>query len=244
MSLADVCNNEEVCEMSGFFRKGTALVMVMAFISILAVSLPDLAYSQAKKLIDDYESGSITNLMGGKTNVYVKAPSKAMMSFRKDSRNGAPTTALMLKFDKKNEGGPFDSGGWCGYYTLLKKAHPAVYLEQGATAAEAEEEVYFDASAYRSITMWVKAGEGKANFVIGVADAHWDKIGDSVKSEEIGKYLPAGKVTSQWQKAVIPLDEFFIDTAKLSSISVSFEADCFPEGTGKGAIFVDDIALE
>jgi len=230
--------------MSGFLKKGMAVAVVFAFIGMLAVSLPSSAYSQSKKLIDDFESGSITNLMGGKTNVYVKAPSKAMMSFRKNSRNGAPTTALMVKFEKKNEGGPFDGGGWCGYYTLLKKAHPAVYLEQGTTAAEAEEEVYFNASNHRSVTMWVKAGEGKANFVVGVADAHWDKIGDSVKSEEIGKYLPAGKVTTSWQKAVIPLDEFFIDTAKLSSISISFEADCFPEGAGKGAVFVDDIALE
>ena len=103
---------------------------------------------------------------------------------------------------------------------------------------------YFDASAYRSITLWVKGIEGKTNFMIGAADAHWDKVGDSVKSEEIGIYLPAGKITDTWQKAIVPLDDFFIDTAKFASISVSFEADCFPEGAGEGIVYIDDIALE
>ncbi|PIY84724.1 MAG: hypothetical protein COY77_00950, partial [Candidatus Omnitrophica bacterium CG_4_10_14_0_8_um_filter_43_18] len=76
------------------------------------------------------------------------------------------------------------------------------------------------------------------------ADAHWDKIGDSVKSQEIGKYLPTGKITTEWQKAVVPMDEFFIDYSKFSSIAISFESDCFPEGQGSGRIYIDDIAFE
>ncbi|MEK7817790.1 MAG: DNA polymerase III subunit alpha, partial [Actinomycetota bacterium] len=32
-------------------------------------------------------------------------------------------------------------------------------------------------------------------------------MGDSVKSEPIGQYLPAGKITTAWQKATIPLDD-------------------------------------
>lgn len=222
-----------------------ALVIMTANSGLSAeqVSQPT-AVSQAKPVIvDDFETGAITNSLGSRTNVFIKAPSKAMVSFRKDVRNGRPTSVLMLRYEKKAEGGPYDLGGWCGYYTLLKKAHPAASVE-GATVAEVEEEIYFDGSRYNAITMWIKGDKGNENFVIGVADAHWDKVGDSVKSQEIGKYLPSGKITTDWQKVVIPLDEFFIDTSKLSSISISFESDCFPEGQGSGKVYLDDIGLE
>jgi len=86
--------------------------------------------------------------------------------------------------------------------------------------------------------------QGGEAFMVGLADRHWDKIGDSVKSEVIGKYLPAGRVTMAWQKATIPLDAFFVDYAKLGSIAISFEADAFPEGKGSGTVYVDDLALE
>jgi hypothetical protein len=205
---------------------------------------PVAQVSSAKPvMIDDFETGAITNSLGGKTNVFVKAPSKAMVSFRKDTRNGKPTNVLMIRYEKKAEGGPYDLGGWCGYYTLLKKSHPSASVE-GASPAEIEEDVYFDASQHKAISMWIKGDKGGENFVLGVADAHWDKVGDSVKSQEIGKYLPTGKITTDWQKVVVPLDEFFIDYSKLSSISIAFDSDCFPEGAGSGKVYIDDIEVE
>jgi len=224
-----------------------ALAVVVFFASGSFLSVAQLqAQSSAIKpaVVDDFETGSIMNGLGGRTNVYVKAPSKAMISFRKDTREGRPTTVLMLRYDKKAEGGPNDLGGWCGYYTLLKKAHPSLSLAGGASAAEIEEEVYFDASQYSAVAFWVRGDKGNENFVVGVADAHWDKVGDSVKSQEIGKYLPAGKITTGWQKAVIPLDEFFVDYSKLSAVTIAFESDCFPEGMGSGTVYIDDIVLQ
>ena len=222
----------------------TTVIMTGSKAMVFAEPMQQQQAPQGKVvIIDDFEAGAITNSLGGRTNVFIKAPSKAMVSFRKDVRNAKPTTVLMIRYEKKAEGGPYDLGGWCGYYTLLKKAHPAASLE-GAGAAEIEEDVYFDASSHKSVTMWVKGDKGNENFVAGVADAHWDKVGDSVKSQEIGKYLPGGKITTEWQKATIPLDEFFIDYSKLSSISISFESDCFPEGQGSGKVYLDDITLE
>jgi hypothetical protein len=220
-------------------------ILSVALVSVMFIGGNNFASAIDTKpvIVDDFESGAITNALGGRTNVFLKAPSKAMVTFRKDTRQGKPITVLMLRYDKKAEGGPNDMGGWCGYYTLLKKSHPPLAL-QGASPAEVEEEVYFDGSQFNAITLWVKGDKGNENFVLGVADAHWDKIGDSVKSQEIGKYLPSGKVTTDWQKAVVPLDEFFIDYSKLSSIAISFESDCFPEGAGLGTIYLDDIALE
>jgi len=220
-----------------------SVIVALAMAMVTASSSVSLGEQVKPVIVDDFESGTIANSLGGKTNVFIKAPSKAMVSFRKDVRAGKPTAVLMLRYEKKAEGGPYDLGGWCGYYTLLKKVHPSVSL-QGATAVEIEEDVYFDASNYSAITMWVKGDKGNENFMLGVADAHWDKIGDSAKSQEIGKYLPTGKITTEWQKAVVPMDEFFIDYSKFSSIAISFESDCFPEGQGSGRIYIDDIAFE
>jgi len=225
------------------FFAAIALAMVL-LTGVCDVRAEQTAASALKAgMVDDFESGAITNLLGGRTNVYVKAPSKVMVSFRKDTINGKPTNVLLIRYDKKAEGGPNDLGGWCGYYTVLKSAHPDISMK-GATPAEIEEVTYLDGSRYSKVTMLVKGDKGSENFVVGLADAHWDKMGDSIKSQEIGKFLPSGKITTDWQKAVIPFEEFFLDYSKLSSISISFESDCFPEGIGSGKVYIDDITLE
>lgn len=220
----------------------------------------------ARLLVDDFESEEIENKIGGRSNVFQKAPSKAMVSRRDDVIEGRKTRVLMLRYDKQAEGGPYGLGGWCGYYTLLKKpAHliaPATGgsplgttggSPSGTTTAtgaaapatpEKSEDEYLDATGYTSITFWVRGEQGGEAFMIGLADRHWDKIGDSVKSEVIGRYLPAGRITTTWQKAVIPLEAFFVDYAKLGSIAISFEADAFPDGKGAGTLYLDDLALE
>lgn len=180
-------------------------------------------------IVDDFEEEEIRNRIGGRANVYVRAPSRVMVSRREDVINGKKSKALRIKYDKKNTGGPNGLGGWCGYYTLLKNDKTGQY---------------FDGSDYNYITFWVKGEKGDENFMVGLADEHWDKIGDSLKSEEVGVYLPAGKITTQWQKTKVPLNIFFLDTATLSSITINFEADCFPEAAGSGVVFIDDIALE
>lgn len=187
--------------------------------------------SQAKDflLVDDFMGEEIKNKIGSRANVYTRAPSRIMISRRDDIINGAKKKALMIKYDKKNTGGPNGMGGWCGYYTLIKNEKTGEYL---------------DGTGYKYITFWVKGEKGNENFMVGLADEHWDKIGDSLKAEEIGVYLDKKKIAADWQKAKVPLDTFFLDHATLSSISINFEADCFPEGAGSGVVFISDIALE
>jgi|GEM_PF-1205750 len=198
-----------------------------------------------KLVVDDFEGSEVQNRLGSRTNVFQKAPSKAMISRRDDTIEGRRTRVLLLRYDKRAEGGPYGMGGWCGYYTLLKKPGHLVAPIAGAdNRPEQTEEEYLDGSAHKAITFWVRGEQGGESFMVGLADRHWDKIGDSVKSEVIGKYLPAGKVTTTWQKAVVPLDAFFVDYAKLGSIAISFETDAFPEGKGTGTIYLDDLALE
>ena len=179
----------------------------------------------AERLIDDFEEGSL-NKVGGRSNTYIMEPSRALALRTKDEHHGG-TGALLLKFDKKAKGGPGDTGGWCGYYTLLKVGSR-----------------YFDGTPYSAITFWVKGAVGGENFVVGLADKHWDEAGDSVKSEPIGKYLPEGKVTPQWQMARIPMETYLLEKGELSSLAICFEGSLYPSGAAKGTLYIDDVKFE
>lgn len=175
-------------------------------------------------VVDDFEETG--NKLGGRSNTYVTAPSRALALKAETGAHGG-TKALMLKYDKKDKGGPYDSGGWCGYYTMLKTGSR-----------------YFDATPYTSLTFWVKGATGEENFVVGIADKHWDEVGDSVKSEPVTRFIPSGKLTPDWQKVTIPLNSFLLEHKELASIVFCFEGSVFPGGAGKGTVFVDDLALE
>ncbi len=183
------------------------------------------AFAAATALIDDFEDQT-ANKVGGRSNTYVMAPSRALAVKVTTGMHGG-AKALMLKFDKKGKGGPYDSGGWCGYYTMVKTGPR-----------------YFDATAYQAITFWVKGAAGDENFMVGLADKHWDEVGDSVKSEEIGKYLPSAKVTTEWQKATVPLSAFMLEKKELASAAICFEGSLFPGGEGKGTVYIDDMMFE
>jgi len=182
-------------------------------------------------LIDDFEKPSKYNLVKGITNLYQMPPSRIMMSTVTDVRNDTETNVLKLKFRKASAGGPYDQGGWCGYYSLLKPSDKV-----GAD--------YFSADNYTYITMWVRGETGEENFVVGLSDRRCEKSGDSVKSYEIVSYLPEKKITQNWQKAKIPLSDFLLDLGNLFSLSICFERDCFPQGDVEGIVYIDDIAFE
>ena len=175
--------------------------------------------------VDHFEKS--INLLGGRTSVYEQAPSRALAVTTDKEHYGAGSRSLALRYDKKNTGGPYGGGGWCGYYSILKTGPK-----------------YFDAAGFTRLTFWVKGEKGDENFVVGLSDRHWEQVGDSVKSEEIGVYLQDRKVTTEWQQAVIPMDVFFIDMKELASLAISFESDGFPEGKGTGVVYIDEIAFE
>jgi len=178
----------------------------------------------APLVVDDFETPA--NKLNGRSNTYVQEPSRALQVRTKDAFHGG-AASLMLKYDKKGKGGPYDSGGWCGYYTQVKSGQQL-----------------FDATAYTKLTFWVKGAAGGECFMVGVADRHWDEVGDSVKSEAIGAYLPGGKVTTEWQQATIPLSTFFVDMEELATVAICFESGCFPAGEGRGTVYIDDVAFE
>jgi len=200
-------------------RMGAFGVLIL---SILILASPAMA---SPLLIDDFE-GQGRNKIGGKSSVYAAEPSRAL-AVRQEEKGRKGTKGLLLRYDKKGTGGPYGKGGWCGYYTLLKSGTK-----------------YFDATPYASLTFWVKGSKGGEDFSMGVADKRWDKLGDSVKSMSIGRYLPGGKVTTEWQKATVPLADFKVEQAELASVAVCFEGTLYPEGSAKGSVIIDNLMLE
>ena len=167
------------------------------------------------------------NELGGRSSIYQQAPSQARVTLTSETSQDTGGKSLKLFYNKKGAGGPYGKGGWCGFYTRLKVG-----------------EDFFDAGAFKTLHLWVKGETGDENFKVGIADRHWDGVGDSVKSEPIGTYLPAGKITTEWQQASIPLETFFLDVSELASIAICFETDLFPGGEGTGTVYIDEMVLE
>ena len=200
---------------------GTSKIFLACF--ILFAWVPQAGAGSVK--IDSFDR--TVNLLGGKTGNYVKAPSRALSLQTENEFYGESGKSLLLKYDKKGEGGPYGNGGWCGYYTNVRKG-----------------ESFFDASGYQNLTFYVKGAEGGENFMVGIADKEWFELGDSVKSSQIGNYLPQGKITQEWQKASIPLHEFALRRSELASIAICFETACYPGGAGRGTLYIDEMTLE
>ena len=196
-------------------------VVLAGLISILAGPL--CLQAAEKFLIDDFETKG--NALYSKTGTYKKAPSDAKKGrTKKVAANGE--YSLWVGFKKEVK-------GFCGYF---------LHLQTGGK--------YFDATKYSKITFMVKGKKGGENFQIGLADKYWFELDDSVKSDDITNYVPGGKITTEWQKAEIPLKVFVdkrsgdFDLSTLGSIAFCFETACFADGTGSGVIYLDDICLE
>ncbi|PIQ81534.1 MAG: hypothetical protein COV76_08150 [Candidatus Omnitrophica bacterium CG11_big_fil_rev_8_21_14_0_20_64_10] len=236
-------------------RKGVQMKMNRVALGVLAVwgvialalsrPIPSATAAVPLLMVDNFDGpGGLTNMLDNRASTFVKAPSKVMVSVLEDAIEGKKTRVLMIRYEKKQTGGPFDGGGWAGYYTLVKSPGAVVAPTLESPTPEPAEDKYLDASGYKMLTFLVRGETGAENFVIGLSDQHWDQVGDSVKSQEIGKYLPAGKLTTEWQEAMIPLDEFFLDHTRLSGIAVVFDGGLFPVAGSAGKIYLDDIALE
>jgi len=166
------------------------------------------------------------NSVGGRNAVYQRAPSRC--SYSKSEEYGKKGAGLKLIYDKKNEGGPNNDGGFCGFYSILHKGR----------------DDYLDISQYKYLTFWVKGEKGDEKFKIGAADKTQAETDDSVKSpQEVGTYLPKGKITTEWQQAVVPVEEWFVDWHLMHSISFCFEGDIFDNGIGSGIVYIDEVEM-
>ena len=165
------------------------------------------------------------NALDGRCVIYRQPPDSIMFSKGPDyGREGA---GLKLVYRKSNTGGPYGQGGWIGYYTLLRR-----------------NDKFFNASDYKYLSFWVRGEEGGERFKMGVADKQFAMIEDSAKSKPIDAYLPDGKITTRWQKAIVPLSDMFVDYNLIESVSINFEGDLFDADESNGIVYIDDLAFE
>ncbi|MDD5067932.1 MAG: carbohydrate binding domain-containing protein, partial [bacterium] len=165
--------------------------------------------------------------LNGRCAVYQRDPSKAAFSKVDMQRNGKEDKVLKIRFDKKNTDGPDGTGGWCGYYTIVKQGNK-----------------YLDVKGYKKLTFWVKGENGGEKFKIGAADQAQEAMDDSAKSDDVTSFIPSKKITKEWQKVSIPMESIFIEWTMLASISINFEADLYEDGSAKGTVYIDDIQFE
>jgi hypothetical protein len=97
-----------------------------------------------------------------------------------------------------------------------------------------------DLTGFETLTFWVKGSEGGEIFDVGLSDADQDrseKLPDAMVPIE--KSLPGG-ITSEWQKAVIPLAQLLKSGSRQSgSVIIAFNRI-----TKYSVIHIDDIQFE
>lgn len=163
-------------------------------------------------LLDDFDHSDV-NLFGRKAGTYKKLPSVCRASRVEAPRVGDRGRALKLDFRT-------EATGWCGYYTLLNQVDGA----------------YYDLGRFDRVSFMVRGETGAENFELGLADRNWMNIGDSLKAGDVGRYLPAGKITTEWQRAVVPLEAFgLLDLSEMGSFVINFHEK------SRGVVYVDDL---
>ncbi len=193
-----------------------------AAIVLISCLIGTPAFTVDKFVLDNFENKM--NVLYTKAGIYSSQQSKAQKA-RTQKEKSDGEYSLLIAYKKQKE-------GFCGYYIELKQGNK-----------------FFDGSKYSKLTFKVKGKKGDENFQVGLADKKWFDKQDSVKSDDIGKYLPQGKITAEWQKAEIPL-KVWVDrdpefqVKELGTIAICFETTCFPDGTGLGVIYIDEVAFE
>ncbi|MEW6535182.1 MAG: hypothetical protein AB1454_06125 [Candidatus Auribacterota bacterium] len=196
--------------------KTTGIVSAIALLGMF-FNLP-IASSEEKHTICGFESPC--------DGVYAKYPS---YSYRSVTAKYAVSgkQSLMIEYKKDKE-------GFCGYYIHLKK------------------DTFFNASKYSKLTFMVKGEKGGENFRVGLADEKLFMFDDAVPSNNVTNYLSnkSNHITAEWQKVEIPLKTYVdirdgdFDVSKLAAVSIAFDSECFPDGTGEGVIYIDDLMFE
>ncbi len=165
-------------------------------------------------LVADFSEGN-TNRLGGYFNSFAKAPSQSDVTIEPISQG-----KQALAFTYKREFSGF-AGFWIHLFDF--KAAPA-------------NQIFFDASPFEYITFLIRGLAGNENLNLQVADRIWELKQDSLPIGNLSDYLPAGRLTEQWQRAWVPLHAFPLRIDKTELASLVFQAK-----GGGGKVYVQDL---
>jgi hypothetical protein len=102
-----------------------------------------------------------------------------------------------------------ETAGFCGLWIQL-------YDFEAAPDARR----YFDSRAFSTVSFWIRGHSGGERLQLKAADAEWEMKEDALPVGDVAEFLPAGRVDTVWQQAVVPVDRFpsRIERARLAMI--------------------------
>ncbi len=167
-------------------------------------------------LIDDFQQGNV-NRLGGYFSAFFKSPSESRITIE-TSLDGSQS--LCFSFHQKPPG---YAGFWIHFFN--SKAHPV-------------DRIFLDATPFRYLTFTIRGEEGDETLMLQVADYSWEKREDSVEIGSVERFIPSGRITKDWQRVWIPLEELPESLNRQELASLVFLAR-----SRNGRISVGDIAF-
>lgn len=178
-------------------------------------STPDL--EEGTLVVSTFRSSNRSRL-GGFFNPFFRSPSsaEARLATAPDGRR-----ALHVSWEKRDS-------GWSG-----------VWFHLFGSDAIRDERVYLDARPLATLTFWIRGAEGREALNLKVADAAWERRQDAVPVGPVADFVPAGRITREWQLAVVPLDALpsRIDRGSLATLALEAAEE------GRGEVWVGPLGF-
>jgi len=199
-------------------RRNYYIIGIMAGVALAAGAVTYRSSGEeTRSLAADFNEGDL-NQLGGKLNVYQRAPSQAEKEFVTAQRRGPFGRGLRIHADREPDG---FCGMWMHFFDM-----------------DASQPVYFDAEGYRYLSFWVKGEKGGEDFTIKLADSKWIAKQDSIALGPVTEFLPDG-VSAEWQEVLVPLhSNDTLDWRQLGGLTLDFDKP------GSHTIYIDDVSFK
>lgn len=165
-------------------------------------------------LITHFDFGNY-NRLGGTFSRFEKAPSSGRLSMQQRKQR------LRFRYDRKKEG---FTGFWIHLFDDRERPEDRTFLHTGVA---------------KYLVFEIKGAKGGDPIELRIADRAWEAKGDSRPIGNIARYLPAGRITTDWQRVVFPLSDLpaGIEHEELATLVLSVSAP------GKGEIYLRNLGL-
>jgi hypothetical protein len=86
-------------------------------------------------------------------------------------------------------------GGFCGLWVQLYDFDVTL-----------DDRAYLDARGFSTVSFWVRGRAGGERVLLKVADEEWERREDALPIGDLSEFLPSGRLETEWQQAVVPMD--------------------------------------
>ncbi len=158
------------------------------------------------------------NVLGGYFNTFVRAPSITTATVQQ-----SPAGGRALELECSNEEGHF-----CGLWIQLYDFDVAP-----------QNRVYLNAVQFSTLSFWISGRAGDEQLLLKIADPEWEAKEAALLIGNVADFLPAGRISREWQQAVVPLDSLPVQVDRSRLALLAFEAAV----TGSTAVDLGPLAF-